>query len=60
MAGRVWLSYVLYLAVKAGAPMPDDAIVRANCALIRLVEDGAERARTDTASLLRAMFGGGK
>jgi hypothetical protein len=37
--GKNWLAYTLYTEIKAGRPMPDDAIVVRNCGLIRLVED---------------------
>lgn len=32
-------TYQLYLQIKAGRPMPDDAIVRQNCGFLRQVED---------------------
>lgn len=58
LTGRNWQAFHFYLQIKAGMPMPDDAIVRDNCAAIRLVEDLVQRQRTDIHGLLRALYGG--
>ena len=55
MRGRVWQTWQLYLAVKAGLPLPDDAVTVRNVALLRWAE---ERVASDRAAgvpvLLRA------
>jgi hypothetical protein len=40
---RNWLAYEAYTRIKAGAPMPDDAIVQRNCGLIQHVADSLVR-----------------
>ena len=35
-------AYQLYLQVKAGRPMPDDAIVHENCGMLRQLEDSIQ------------------
>lgn len=37
MRGRGARAYELYLLIKSGMPMPEDAIVRRNCLLIEMV-----------------------
>lgn len=54
LTGKAWLAYELYLQIRAGRPMPDDALVRRNCGLIRLVEDLVERQRSDLAGFVAA------
>jgi hypothetical protein len=56
MTGRNAAAYHLYLMIQAGAPMPDDAIVRRNCAVIQLVTDRVERQQFDVAGLLTTLF----
>lgn len=41
----------LYYEIKAGAAIPDDSIVRRNCALLKLVEDAFERSQIDRLSV---------
>lgn len=55
MRGRVWQTYTLWLAVRAGMPMPDDLLTVRNCALIQLAVDRIDRRRSDVTLLLRAL-----
>lgn len=55
-SGKNLLAYHLYLTIQAGMPMPDDPIVRRNCALIRMVQDQYQQLQPYLATL--AVFGG--
>ncbi|HTU22508.1 MAG TPA: hypothetical protein VMG10_31005 [Gemmataceae bacterium] len=46
----------LYWRIKAGMPMPDDAIVRRNCGLIEMVLARINAQRTDVQGLLAFLF----
>jgi hypothetical protein len=59
MKGRVAGAYHLFLAVKAGAPMPDDPIVVANCALLQEVTGRHERAQREVLPTLLALMASG-
>ena len=52
-----WQTYLLYLEIKAGAAMPEDAIFRRNCALLRNVEDRHDRGTTGANAQLLGMMG---
>jgi hypothetical protein len=58
LRGRNWLTYLLYQAVKAGLPMPDDLIAARNCAMIQMATDRLERQQGDIRLLLKTLFGG--
>lgn len=47
----------LYLEVKAGAPLPDDPIVRRNCAMIRWIEDARHSAQLNLAPMILGAMG---
>lgn len=49
-------AYELYLTIQAGAPMPDDAIVRRNCALLHMVERQCERNQSDPGAVVAALL----
>jgi hypothetical protein len=51
------LALQLYLEVKAGAPMPDDPIVRRNFAMIRWIEDARQSAQLNLGPMLVGMIG---
>ncbi len=51
-----WRAYRYYLEIKAGAPMPDDRLVRRNCALFRWAEDQVERAHSDVGGLASVLM----
>ncbi len=56
MRGKVALAYDLYWQVKAGAPMPEDEIVRRNCALIERVRAMILQYQQDVSGLLAALI----
>jgi hypothetical protein len=60
LKGRAWLAYRLYLAVRAGMPMPQDAIAVRNCAALRWAEDQADRQKGDLGTMLKVLFGAGR
>jgi len=56
LSTKNWQALLYYMEIKAGAPMPDDAIVKRNCALIRWVEDSLERQATIGSNALLTAF----
>lgn len=60
MKGRNAAAYLMYLAVRAGMPMPADPIVRRNCQAIQLAVDQADRQRSDVGQMVALLAGGGR
>ncbi len=58
MTAKEWQALELYLQVKAGAPMPDDAIARRNCMLCRLAEDRVQQTQTNVGQLIPVLHRG--
>lgn len=60
LKGRGLAAYELYLLVRAGLPMPEDAIVRRNCILIQRVLDHIQSRRADWTPLLALLMCGSR
>lgn len=51
-------AWMLYNRTKAGMPMPDDALVRHYCGVIRMIEDRFERDQSELVPQMLAMISG--
>ncbi len=49
---RTWKALQLFLEIRAGYPMPEDAIVRRNCGLIQRIQDEQDRGTGNLLALL--------
>lgn len=58
LTDRNWRAWELYQEIKAGRPMPHDAIVWRNCGLIRQIEDEAARSQGNyIAAMIEVLVG---